>query len=322
MLPGEWSSGDEPGRFVASPPAPSGPETGSGVDLVHLTDLADLAELADEEVVTSWRSLSPDSSGRRSELTHADPGSELNWARRSASWSHPAGSRWPHTTPQDWPQEWPAERARSGSAGASEAEVVQPATSAPLQPGIFVHNPAPAQMARGSTPAEVASKIVLATSWRSHRSAPPPPSLPANPEVASAPAVLAQYNPVPVGIFNPDGTLYHPGTSAQGFLQEVFTVHVMCDFTPRAPKELSTSRWTTLEQLFIRLQQHAPTETTKLERIDIRQLITEWFKDHPAFAGLPYSAWCKRLKDNSPQAHARSLTFKFCFEYTPGGRGT
>ena len=56
VLPGEWSSGDEPGRSVASPPAPSGPETGSGVDLVHLTDLADLAELADEEVVTSWRS--------------------------------------------------------------------------------------------------------------------------------------------------------------------------------------------------------------------------------------------------------------------------
>ena len=104
-------------------------------------------------------------------------------------------------------------------------------------------------------------------------------------------------------------------------LQEVFTVHVMCDFTPRVPKELSTSKWTTLEQLFIRLQQHAPTETTMLDRINIRQLITEWFKDHPAFAGLPYSAWCKRLKDNSPQAHARSLTYKFCFEYTPRGVG-
>ena len=42
-----------------------------------------------------------------------------------------------------------------------------------------------------------------------------------------------------------------------------------------------------------------------------RQLIVEWLKDHSAFAGLPYSAWCKRLKDNSPEAHSRSLTFRF-----------
>ena len=137
-------------------------------------------------------------------------------------------------------------------------------------------------------------------------------------------------------------------------LQEIFTMHVMCasrpeprltlnlsrtlsltpsltlsltlsltrcDFTPRPPKDFPTSRWVTLEQLVIQLQQHAPAEVARIGPQNLRQLITEWYKGHPTFAGLAYSAWGKRLKDMHPQAHPRSLTYKFSFEHTPGGAG-
>ena len=104
-------------------------------------------------------------------------------------------------------------------------------------------------------------------------------------------------------------------------LKEIFATHVMCDYTPRVPKQFATSRWATLEDLVSKLQQHAPAEVTKLGNQNLRQMITEWYKNHPAFENLPFSAWGKRLKNNAPQASARSLTFKFCFEHTPGGLG-
>ena len=94
-----------------------------------------------------------------------------------------------------------------------------------------------------------------------------------------------------------------------------------CDFTPRPPKDFPTSRWVTLEQLVIQLQQHAPAEVARIGPQNLRQLITEWYKGHPTFAGLAYSAWGKRLKDMHPLAHPRSLTYKFSFEFTPGGIG-
>jgi hypothetical protein len=59
----------------------------------------------------------------------------------------------------------------------------------------------------------------------------------------------------------------------------------------------------------------------KLGYQNLRQMITDWFKGHPNFRDLPFRAWGKRLKDNNPRAHPRSLTFKFCFEHTPGGLG-
>ena len=100
-------------------------------------------------------------------------------------------------------------------------------------------------------------------------------------------------------------------------LRAIFASRVMCDFTPRSPRTLPTWRWATLEQLLDRLQRHAPTEVWHLGPNSLRQLITEWYKDHPAFAGLAFSAWGKRLKDTDPQAHPRSLVFKFSFEHTP-----
>ena len=84
----------------------------------------------------------------------------------------------------------------------------------------------------------------------------------------------------------------------------------MCDFTPRPPKEFPTSRWATLEQLVLQLEPYAPEEVARIGPQNLRQLITEWYKGHPAFAGLAYSAWGKRLKDMHPLAHPRSLTYK------------
>ena len=102
-------------------------------------------------------------------------------------------------------------------------------------------------------------------------------------------------------------------------LKEIFAVHVMCDYTPREPKQLPTSQWATLEELVSKLRQHAPMEVLKFGQQNLRQMITNWFKGHPNFRDLPFRAWGKRLKDNTPDAHARSLVFKFCFEHTPGG---
>ena len=102
-------------------------------------------------------------------------------------------------------------------------------------------------------------------------------------------------------------------------LQAIFVKYVMCDFTPRRPSTLPTWRWATLEQLLDRLQLHRPLDVQRLGPNSLRQLITEWFKGNPAFEGLAFTQWGKRLKDNNPQAHARSLVFKFSFEHTPGG---
>ena len=104
-------------------------------------------------------------------------------------------------------------------------------------------------------------------------------------------------------------------------LKEIFTTHVMRDFTPRAPKAFHTLKWATLEELILRLQQHAPAEVARLGPQNLRQLITEWYKGHPTFAGLSFREWGKRLKDLHPHAHPRSLTYKFSFEFTPGGVG-
>ena len=104
-------------------------------------------------------------------------------------------------------------------------------------------------------------------------------------------------------------------------LQEIFETCVMCDYTPRVPKHFPTSRWATLEELVLKLEKHAPKEVQKLGHQKLRQMITEWYKEHPNYRDLPYSAWGKRLKDKSPDAQPRALIFKFCFEHTPEGRG-
>ena len=103
-------------------------------------------------------------------------------------------------------------------------------------------------------------------------------------------------------------------------LKAIFVNCVMCDYTPRNPKQFPSSRWTTLEELVSKLAKHAPVEVKEIGHQNLRQLITEWYKDHPKFRELTFSAWGKRLKDKTPGAHPRSLSFKFCFEYPSGLR--
>ena len=50
---------------------------------------------------------------------------------------------------------------------------------------------------------------------------------------------------------------------------------------------------------------------------NLKQMITEWYKAHPAFAGSV--EWCKRVKNTDPQDGSGQHCYKFCFEYTPNG---
>ena len=107
-------------------------------------------------------------------------------------------------------------------------------------------------------------------------------------------------------------------------LQELFVTLVMCDFTPRSPNKLQMSKWVSCDRLLIQLQPHAPADLQLTPDL-LKQLVTRWYTDHPAFIGFSFSEWCKRLKDTDPQAAPRtprgSQVSKFCFEYTPSEAG-
>lgn len=105
-------------------------------------------------------------------------------------------------------------------------------------------------------------------------------------------------------------------------LRQKFDELVMCDFTPRHPRDLPTSQWVSYPRLVRLFQPHAPLEVWHKGPGNLRQLIIEWYKDDSTFAGLAQNAWCKRMKSNNPQEHPGSGTsslhvYKFCFEYTP-----
>ena len=86
------------------------------------------------------------------------------------------------------------------------------------------------------------------------------------------------------------GTL--PVHCSQSSLREKFDTFVMCYFVPKRPSELPMSLWVSCERLVSLFHPYAPTEVSRLGPVNLKQLITEWYKDHPAFAGLPFSAWC------------------------------
>ena len=51
---------------------------------------------------------------------------------------------------------------------------------------------------------------------------------------------------------------------------------------------------------------------------NLKQLITEWYEVHPAFAGLEASAWYKRVMNKDPRyGTPGSSIYKFSFQYTP-----
>ena len=112
-------------------------------------------------------------------------------------------------------------------------------------------------------------------------------------------------------------------TTPPGTLQERFVKYVMCGFTPRRPNELPMSDWVSCDELIGLLRPYAPEEVRNLSSETLKQLITEWYKDDPAFADQPFYAWCKKLKDNNAprsdprQGHRnRSQHFKFPFQRT------
>jgi hypothetical protein len=91
----------------------------------------------------------------------------------------------------------------------------------------------------------------------------------------------------------------------------------MCDFTPRPPAELPKSQWVSYKKLVAQFHPLAPTEVWQHGPGNLKQLITEWFKEDPTFAGLEVSAWCKLLRDQDAPPGSTSMVSKFCFEYTP-----
>ena len=100
-------------------------------------------------------------------------------------------------------------------------------------------------------------------------------------------------------------------------LREKFATHVMYDFTPRPPGDLSKSQWVSYKRLVSLFQPYAPTEVWQHGPGNLKQLITDWYKEHPAFAGLEATKWCKLLKDKDAKPGSSSMVSKFSFEYTP-----
>ena len=98
-------------------------------------------------------------------------------------------------------------------------------------------------------------------------------------------------------------------------IQDMFATLVMCDYTPRRPSELPTSRWVSYQRLFHLFQPQLDARVAMHVWLmgpgSLKQLIIGWHKTHPAFAGVEVSAWCKRLPQDN------SVVYKFCFEYTP-----
>ena len=132
-------------------------------------------------------------------------------------------------------------------------------------------------------------------------------------------------------------------------LQLKFDALVMCNFTPRRPSTLPVSRWVSCantaartgdyrppthlctssdlrlplfcpasdRRLYFLFHPFAPMDVWLMGPGNLKQMITEWFKAHPAFAGSV--EWCKRVKNTNPQDGAGQHCYKFCFEYTPNG---
>ena len=100
-------------------------------------------------------------------------------------------------------------------------------------------------------------------------------------------------------------------------LREKFVMHVMCNFTPRPPADLPKSHWISYKRLVFLFQPFAPTEVWQHGPGNLKQLVTEWYMEHPAFAGLQPTDWCKLLKDKDAQPGSSSTVSKFSFEYTP-----
>ncbi len=110
-----------------------------------------------------------------------------------------------------------------------------------------------------------------------------------------------------------------PLSRAQSTLQQKqkFVELIMCDFTPRHPKDLPTSQWVSYDRLFQLFQPLSPLPISKRGPSNFKQRIVEWYEDDPTFIGLASSSWCKRVTSAEPQnGSGKKYVFKFSFEYT------
>ena len=103
------------------------------------------------------------------------------------------------------------------------------------------------------------------------------------------------------------------GSSTNITLEEKLATHLLCNYTPRPPGKLPKKLWISCEQLIRQLEPHASAEMWKPDYV--KRLITEWYKDHPAFADHSFTEWCKTLKDYDAPTNKNII--KFSFEYTP-----
>ena len=111
--------------------------------------------------------------------------------------------------------------------------------------------------------------------------------------VARGVGTIAETSGPPLREYPPTGQGKPPRGNES--LRELFETRVMSNYTPRDPKLLPLSAWVSIERLVSELRQHAPAEVDKLGLKGVKQMIIESQMDHPAFAGLPFSAWCKKL---------------------------
>ena len=90
-------------------------------------------------------------------------------------------------------------------------------------------------------------------------------------------------------------------------LKQKFVELVMCDFTPRNPRELPiTARWVSFDRLYQLFQPHA--SVCQRGPGNLRQRIIEWYKDPlPAFIGLAPREWCKRVTSNGRHKMAAAI---------------
>ena len=111
-----------------------------------------------------------------------------------------------------------------------------------------------------------------------------------------------------------------PLSRAQSALQQKqkFVELIMCDFTPRHPKDLPASQWVSYDRLFQLFQPLSPLPISKRGPSNLKQRIVEWYEGDPTFIGLASSSWCKRVTSAEPQnGSGKKYVYKFCFEYTP-----
>ena len=80
------------------------------------------------------------------------------------------------------------------------------------------------------------------------------------------------------------------------------------------------SRWVSFNTLYRLFKPHNREDVWLMGPGNLKQLITKWYKDHPAFAGLDVKQWCKRLSNN--ETKGGGYVYKFSFEHTPNKAAT